>query len=74
MKKYNDQICKQYKDLFNGKSLKDLEIDEIILIINNTNVSDLLLPEGSVAEMYFIKNYDFVKLKNLGNLILKVNK
>lgn len=70
----NYHIYKQYKDLFNGKSLKDLEIDEILLIINNTNVSELLLPEGSFAEVYFINNYEFIKLNNLGNLILKVNK
>ena len=70
----NYQIYKRYKGLFNGKSIKNLKVNEIQLIINNTNVSDVILPEGSIAEKYFIKNYNFVRLDNLGNLILKVNK
>ena len=68
----NYEIYKTYKALFNGKNLPELTSDEIMNIINNSNVTDLLLPKGSISQEYFINKYDNVDLKEFGYLILDV--
>ena len=68
----NYENYQYYKSLFNSKSLMELSDKEIINIIRNTNVTDLLLPVGSLSEEYFKDNYDFVSLGSLGSLILDV--
>jgi hypothetical protein len=68
----NYEIYKTYKTLFNGKNVPELTSDEIMNIVYNSNVTDLLLPKGSISEEYFINKYDYVNLNEFGYLILDV--
>lgn len=68
----NYEIYKTYKTLFNGKNISELTSDEIMNIIYNSNVTDLLLPKGSISEEYFIHKYVNVDLNKFGYLILDV--
>ena len=58
--------------MFNGKNIPELTSEEILNIIYSSNVTDLLLPNGSISEEYFINKYDNVDLNELGYLILDV--
>ena len=58
--------------MFNGKNIPELTSDEILNIIYSSNVTDLLLPKGSISEEYFINKYDNVDLNEFGYLILDV--
>ena len=69
----NYKNYKYFKSLFNKNRLSELSVEEINHILNNTLVTDLLLPLGSSSEKYFKENYDFVNLGDLGHLILNVN-
>ena len=42
-------------------------------IVYNSEVTDLLLPKGSISEEYFINKYVNVDLNKFGYLILDVN-
>ena len=69
----NYEIYKTYKTLFNGKNIPELTSDEIMNIVYNSDVTDLLLPKGSISEEYFINKYVNVDLNKFGYLILDVN-
>lgn len=68
----NYEIYKKYKSFFKGKSISELTPNEIHNIINNSNVTDLLLPKGSASQEYFISKYNKVDLKDFGYLIIDV--
>lgn len=70
--KYN--IYKKYQNLFNNKFIQDLSKDEVLYVISNSNTTDLIIPNDSLSEEYFLKNFEYYKLPNLGYLVLNVNK
>ena len=67
-------IYKKYQNLFNNKFIQDLSKDEVLYVISNSNTTDLIIPNDSLSEEYFLKNFEYYKLPNLGYLVLNVNK
>ena len=45
-----------------------------VIPINRDNVdTDLIIPNDSLSEEYFLNNFEYYKLPNLGYLVLNVN-
>lgn len=68
----NAELYNKYKNYFNGKNITQLTTDEILIIINNTNVTDMILPKENLSNEYFKNEYEFIYLPKLGFLYKEI--
>ena len=68
----NVELYNKYKNYFNGKNITQLTTDEILIIINNTNVTDMILPKENLSNEYFKNEYEFIYLPKLGFLYKEI--
>ena len=74
---YNNQNLKiflDYKSLFNEKTLKNMKAEEILNISRKSGATDVILPNDSLALLYFMSNYSYIELADLGYLFKDINK